>query len=271
MTLRGRILFLSAAWLVVLMPFMFWRGPWFGRPLSEQQIANYLQERDPRRVNDALVQIGQRMGRRDPTVMTWYPDLLALAKSPSEQVRATDAWAMGQDPTRPEFRTELSQMLRDRSPAVRAAAALALVRFDDASGHDEIVALLRPMTMHAPAAGQVVEVAKPGSSLRRFATVAKIEAGDDQVEVRAPWECRVVSASITRGQQVTAGAEVATLQPAADTVYEALRALQVIGRLEDLAAIAPYVHRSPDVPERVRQQAERTGRAIRASGDRVIR
>src|SRR5512142_1958714 len=80
MPLGNRILFLAVAWLIVLMPFLFWRGTWFGRPLSEQQIGEYLHDKShARHTQHALVQIGERISRHDATVAIWYPDLVALA------------------------------------------------------------------------------------------------------------------------------------------------------------------------------------------------
>src|SRR6266545_95068 len=116
MSLRNRILFLAVAWAIVLMPFLFWRGTWFGRPLSDQQITEYLHDKThARRAQHALVQIGERMSRHDSTVMNWYPDLIRLSLSPVEEVRNTDAWVMGQDSSRPEFHQALLNLLQDPS------------------------------------------------------------------------------------------------------------------------------------------------------------
>jgi len=46
-------------------------------------------------------------------------------------------------------------------------------------------------------------------------------------------------------------------------VWEALRALYLVGQQDDLAAIQPYERELPDIPDRVRQQALATGEAIR--------
>src|SRR5689334_8158490 len=42
--MRNHILFLIAMWLIALLPFLLWRGTWFGRPLSDQQIGDYLHD-----------------------------------------------------------------------------------------------------------------------------------------------------------------------------------------------------------------------------------
>src|SRR5438309_5273649 len=98
--LRTRILFFTVAWLIVLMPFLFWRSTWFGRPLSDTEIAEYLREDSkPRHIQHALVQIGDRMTRvrtsggnaAVSTAMTqWAPELVRLATHPVEEIRNTD-------------------------------------------------------------------------------------------------------------------------------------------------------------------------------------
>ncbi len=262
--MRNRVLFLAIAWLIVLMPFLFWRGTWFGRPLSEQQMADYLHDvTKPRHTQHALVQIGERMSRKDASVQIWYPDLVVLASSPVEEIRNTDAWVMGQDPTRPEFHEALLKMLHDPSPPVRGNAALALVRFGDTSGHDQLLALLQASVLRAPRAGKVVDTAAPGTLIHQNGVVAKLKSGSDTIEIRTPSAGRVRWVVKQQGAEVDAGAEIATIAPGADQVWEALRALYVIGRPDDLPFIAPYLRESGDMPDRVRQQAQLTDTAIR--------
>ena len=277
---RNRVLLLAVGWLIVLLPFLFWHSTWFGRTLSDQQLVEYLHdENHPRHIQHALVQIGERIARLDHSspyratsgrggdldgVVNWYSDLVRLAASPVEEIRNTDAWVMGQDPTRPEFHEALLKMLHDESLLVRGNAALALVRFGDASGHDEIVALLRPTVLKSPQAGRVTEIVPAGTSVRQRGVVARLQSGDQAVEIRAPFNGRIRNVTVQRGEQAPAGAELAVLDPMSDQVWEALRALDMIGRPEDLAAVAPYLQPLPDMPNRIRQQAQSTDREIRA-------
>ncbi len=98
MSTRNRLLFFATGWLIVLMPFLFWWNTWFGRQLSDKQLGEYLQDdKKPRHIQHALVQIGERVARHDPSVTRWYPDVVRLASYPIEEVRNTDAWVMGQD------------------------------------------------------------------------------------------------------------------------------------------------------------------------------
>src|ERR1700686_5103557 len=98
MSTRNRLLFFLVAWLIVLMPFLFWWSTWFGRHLSNPQIAEYLNDdKNPRHIQHALVQLGELMARQDASASLWYPQLLRLAAHPVEEVSNTDAWVMGQD------------------------------------------------------------------------------------------------------------------------------------------------------------------------------
>ncbi len=134
MSTRNRLLFFLTAWLIVLMPFLFWWSTWFGRHLSDTQITEYLNDdKHPRHIQHALVQLGERMARQDKGAVRWYPQLLRLASHLVEEVRNTDAWVMGQDTSAAAFHETLLKMLQDSSPMVRGNAALSLVRFGDAA------------------------------------------------------------------------------------------------------------------------------------------
>ena len=203
------------------------------------------------------------MARHDAAVVHWYPELVALAASPVEEIRNTDAWVMGQDPTRPEFHQALLNMLNDNSPLVRGNAALALVRFGDASGRAQIVAMLEPAKAVAPSAGQVQDMAPAGTAVHQHGTVAKLKTAGGVVEVRSPIAGRVRGGEVQSGETVAAGRELATMDPSSEQVWEALRALYLIGQLEDLPAISRYQRSTADMPQRIADQAAWTEKAIR--------
>src|SRR5215475_6049197 len=88
LTGRNRLIFFLTAWLIVLMPFLFWWGTWFGRPLSNRQLGEYLtDEARPRHIQHALVQLGDHIARQDPAAKRWYPIVGRLATHPVEEVR----------------------------------------------------------------------------------------------------------------------------------------------------------------------------------------
>jgi multidrug efflux pump subunit AcrA (membrane-fusion protein) len=94
--------------------------------------------------------------------------------------------------------------------------------------------------------------------------IAKIDSGGQTLEVRSPINGRLRDLAVKTGQTVAAGDEIATLDPGMDQVWEALRALYLVGQPEDLAAIRPYERESAEIPDHVRQQALETEKAILA-------
>jgi hypothetical protein len=264
MSRTQKLLFFLTAWLICLMPFLFWWNTWFGRKLSDQQLTEYLHDtKKPRHIQQALVQVGERITRQDAVAKQWYPDLVRLAADPVEEVRNTDAWVMGQDTSGAGFHEALLKMLADPSPMVRGNAALSLVRFGDASGRPQILALLQPAQITSPESGRIVDADRPGTAIHQGGLIAKLEYGQAQiVQIRSPIPGRIRWVAGT-GANITARAEVAVVDPANDQVWEALRALYLIGQPDDLPAIRPYERDLPDISKDVRQQALETEQAIR--------
>src|SRR6266436_1254089 len=236
MSARNRFLFFLVAWLIVLMPFLFWWSTWFGRHLSDQQIGEYLNDaKHPRHIQHALVQLGERMERHDISAANWYPELVLLSSYPVEEVRNTDAWLMGLDTSYAAFHETLLKMLQASSTIVRGNAALSLVRFGDASGRAQIVALLQPARIVAPVAGRVTDSDKVGTAVHQGGLIAKLAYGHEQaMELRSPIGGRIRTLSVAPGSHVAEGVEVATVDPGDKQVWEALRALYLIGQPDDL-------------------------------------
>jgi biotin carboxyl carrier protein len=269
MSTRNRVLFLFTGWLIVLMPFLFWWSTWFGRQLPDKQLAEYLQDaKHPRHIQHALVQIGERMTRHDASVTKWYPQVVSLAAYPVEEVRNTDAWVMGQDVSGKDasdagFHDALLKMLDDPSLSVRGNAALSLVRFGDASGRPQILELLQQATVIAPQSGKVIDTSAVGTAIRQGGIVAKLRQGDQTIEIRSPITGRLGKLAASTGQTVAAGMPIATIDPGTEQVWEALRALYLIGQPDDIAAVQPYELELPEIPNDVRRQAIETEKAIR--------
>jgi biotin carboxyl carrier protein len=269
MSTRHRLLFFVTAWLIVLMPFLFWWSTWFGRHLSDTQITEYLNDdKHPRHIQHALVQLGERMARQDAGATRWYTQLLRLAAHPVEEVRNTDAWVMGQDTSAPAFHETLLKMLQDSSPMVRGNAALSLVRFRDAAGRPQIVALLQPAVLVAPVAGRVTDIDKIGTSVRQGGLIAKLDDGTRTTEIRSPISGRIRAVSVATGANIAGGTEVATIDPSSEQVWEALRALYLVGQPGDLPAIRIYERNVPEIPDHLRKQAVLTEESIQARATR---
>src|SRR5258708_8016096 len=103
----------------------------------------------------------------------WYPEMVRLASHRVEEVRNTDAWVMGHDTSGPGFHGTLLKMLNDLSPMVRGNAALSLVRFGDASGRPQIVALLQPARIVAPSPGRAAAKDKPGTATQQRCLISQ--------------------------------------------------------------------------------------------------
>ena len=122
----GPILILAI--LFVVASFLTWYFTWFGRGLSDSEISKFLvDEKHPRHVQHALLQIEQRIERGDKNAKQWYPQIVTLAGSSETEFRLTVAWLMGADNTSQEFHNSLKKLLGDPEPIVRRNAALALV------------------------------------------------------------------------------------------------------------------------------------------------
>lgn len=264
MSRNQKLLFFATGWLIVLMPFLFWWNTWFGRHLSDQQLNEYLHDdKKPRHIQHALVQLGDRMSHGDTTARRWYSDLVQLANNPVEEVRNTDAWVMGQDTAGAGFHETLLKMLQDPSLMVRGNAALSLVRFGDAAGRPQIVALLQPAHLTAPDTGRIADSDRPGTAIREGGLIAKLApaAAGQPLEIRSPIPGRIRSVAQT-GANLSKGSELAVIDPATEQVWEALRALYLVGQPEDLPAIRAYEQDLPDIADNVRRQAQETDKAI---------
>jgi biotin/lipoyl-binding protein len=253
------------ATLFVVAPFLTWYGTWFGRHLSDEEISEYLaDEKKPRHIQHALSQIEERMVKRDATARRWYPQLVALSASPVAEFRKTSAYLMGYDNKAGEFHNALVRLLEDGQPGVRRQAALSLVTFGDARGRAELRAMLEPYTIAASAEGVTGSVVSEGSAVREGTLMARIfrDAGGEVAEVRSPLPGKVRSVTAREGARVAAGDTLFVVAPDNQFVWEALRALSLIGEREDLPLIERYASGAEAVPERVKQQATQTVRAI---------
>ncbi|MFZ0332502.1 MAG: HEAT repeat domain-containing protein, partial [Candidatus Acidiferrales bacterium] len=235
---RWTYIVLALTLLFVLMPFLFWRATWFGRPLTDAQLADALNPKsNPHDIQHGLSQVSDRIVRRDPTIKSFYPQVIALSASPDAPIRAMDAWTMGQDNQSPQFHAALLPMLKDPDPTVRRNAALALVRFDDTSGHDIIVGMLKAAAVDSPSAGTLRTRLKPGQTMNPGTLLARIQTPTGEREVRSEIPGTLDRWLVSNGASVTSGQHLAAVWPSDDEVWEALRALYLIGQPADLDAI----------------------------------
>lgn len=258
----GPILILAV--LFVLGAFLSWYFSWFGRGLSDADIATYLSDQQkPRHVQHALLQVQQQIERGDPGAGKWYPQVIQLSTSPEREFRLTVAWLMGFDNRSQEFHQALLQLVRDPEPIVRRNAALALVRFNDKTGRVELRAILEPYQLVTPTGGVVASALKEGAQVARGTLVMRLTHPDNaSVEVRSPLPGKLDKVLAQPGASVAAGAVLLTINSDEDSIWEALRGLALVGEDEDLTAVNLYAQGSSK-SDRIQQQAAQTANAIK--------
>ncbi len=245
---------------LVLLPFLFWYSTWFGRTLSDSDLDAYFADRSkPRHAQHALVQVGERLTHHQ-NASRWYPQVIAQASSPGLELRQTAAWIMGQDRTYQPFHDALLQLIHDPEPMVRRNAALSLAAFQDQTARPELVAMLRTYTVTAPVAGTVRYRLKLGEYVNPGTLVAHI--GDREVRAAVPGEVRSLEKS--EGATVQAGDALADLSPDQYHVWEALRALVLVGNKDDLEDVQRFTRPMSNMPQKVLRQAQETEKAIQS-------
>jgi hypothetical protein len=247
---------------LVLFPFLFWYATWFGRKLSDADLDAYFADTSkPRHIQHALVQLGERVSRGQ-TAARWYPRVIAQAASPNLEIRQTAAWIMGQDRAYQPFHGALLTLIHDPEPMVRRNAALSLAAFGDDAARSELVAMLRPYTVRAPVGGPLRYRLKLGDYVNPGTLLARV--GDTEVRSPAPGEVR--SLEHKEGDAVAPGDALAVLSADKNHVWEALRALYVVGQAEDLEEVRRFTRPVPGLPASVARQAALTAQAIQARG-----
>lgn len=262
---RVTLIIYGVAFLMVLVPFLFWKGTWFGRPLSDQEMVKYLApDAKPRNIQHALLQISEKLSQgQKETVKKWYPRMLALTNHPVPEVRVTVAWSLGQDSQEASFHDSLQELLKDSNTLVRRNAALSLVRFGDGSGRTELVSILKPVPLSSPQNGVITFRLKEDDSVSPGTLIARIRTGGGGLdEFRSPLPGFLEKKLVEDGKEIVVGEKILLLSPTEEEVWEALRALYLIGQPEDIVEIEPFTGKAPHMAERTRQQARLTVQAI---------
>jgi hypothetical protein len=261
---RASLPLIIVAALFIIVPFLTWYGTWFGRDISDEEIATYLaDEKNPRHIQHALSRVEERIERGDPTAKNFYAQIAALTKSPTAEIRKTAAWVMGQDNKSVEFHQALLALLTDSEPLVRRNAALQLVRFGDASGRPELRAMLQPFETKSAVAGAVVSVLSQGSKISAGGLLARIRDASNAVqEFRSPLDGSIGTVSVKEGETVGAGQTIAWLIPDRATINGALQALAYVGTKDDLPLVESCAQ--ADASVETSRQAALTAKAIRS-------
>ena len=184
------------------------------------------------------------------------------ASSPNLELRETAAWMMGQDPKYAPFHEALLRLIQDPEPMVRRNAAPALAAFGDPAARPELVDMLQPYTVRAPAGGKLTYRLKLGDYVNPGTLVGHI--GSAEVRSAVPGEVR--SLERRDGDTVNPGDPLVDLSADPNHVWEALRALYLVGQTPDLEAVQRYTRPAPGMPEKVTRQAALTAESIQTRG-----
>ncbi len=254
------------AGLFIIVPFLTWYFTWFGRALSDEKIAEYLSDdRHPRNIQHALLQVEQKIERGDVSAKNFYPQIIAASKSSVPEVRKTAAWVMGQDNKSEDFHRALAVLLKDGDPLVRRNAALQLIRFGDGSGRDELRAMLQPFEAKSTLAGAIVSLLAQGTVIKAGGLLARIrDASGNVQEFRSPVDGAIASLALKEGDPVSVGQSVAFINPDRATLLDALQGLAYVGTSDDLTAVESITQSGSGAE--AAQQAAQTAKAIRARG-----
>jgi hypothetical protein len=260
---------LVVAILFVVGALLTWYYTWFGRQLSDEDIATYLVDyQHPRKVQHALVQIQQRIEDGDKSAKKFYPQLVELTNNPETELRLTVAWLMGFDNQTPEFHSALTKLLSDNEPIVRRNAALALVRFGDPLGRDELRSVLAPYQLRAPVEGTLHSSLKSGSEVSRGALLARLQGSNQEiVDLRAPIPGKIGTIMVQSNAHVIQGEPLLTIFSDEASVWEALRGLALVGDENDLKGIRDYLQNTP-VTDRIKEQAALTVKSIQSRNNK---
>lgn len=249
--------------LFVVVTFLTWHGTWFGNSLSDDEISKYLGEQDkPQHVLHALSQIEERIEKRDANVKRWYPQVVALADSPVAEIRKTVAWVAGSDSKSEEFHGALLKLLKDEQPVVRRNAAVQLAVFTDGSGREELRAIFHPYDVSAATDGTINSTLSVGAFVKEGSLLARIYHDEKVAELRSPLPGKILSVTVNENAAVRAGDKLFSIAPDESFVYEALRALVIVGERDDLPEVQRYSAGVEGMSERVKRQAALTAKAI---------
>ena len=245
--------------LAISLPVYFVYQTWFGRKLTDAQIDEYFADTaKPRHAQQAMVQVEERISRHQDA-SRWYPQVVAQASSPSLEIRETAAWVMQYDHSYAPFHDALLRLIHDPQPMVRRNAATSLASFGDSAARPELIAMLRPFTVTAPASGALKYRLKVGEYVNPGTLIAHI--GDAEVRSQVPGEVREFDA---KEGPVRSGDALVDLSVDRSHVWEALRALYLVGEPADMEYVERFNRPVAGMPDNIRQQAALTAQAIQA-------
>ena len=156
-------------------------------------------------------------------------------------------------------------LVTDSDPMVRRNAALALSRFGDSAGRDEMRGMLQAYRLTTDHAGVITNRLEPGDAFDAGALLVRVQPGEQEgaLDVRAPLPGIVDRQLRADGDRVAAGDEVTVIRPESTHVLQALAGLYLVGTSEDIELVQPYQRPRDGLSVQVARQARLTLEKIR--------
>lgn len=257
------ILFVVVGLLILL--FLSWYQGWWGRPLSDEQIVEYLDPSAPAgRIQHALAQLEDRLGPRYAGRERFRDPVAALKAHPEWEVRSQAAQVMGREPAE-AYQSALRELVADPHPVVARNAACALSNFRDPLARPVLLEALKPVTVVAPAAGRLDLKLKAGDAVSSGRALGRIrDAAGVETEVRAWFGGYAEDLPAGRDGDVKQGDPIVIISPDPKSVLAAIVALRSAGTKEDADALEPYAEgRVARMTPEIAPEARRTLEQLR--------
>ncbi|MCA9073287.1 MAG: biotin/lipoyl-binding protein, partial [Planctomycetaceae bacterium] len=160
------------------------------------------------------------------------------------------------------FQEALVTLVRDPVELVQRNAALSLSKFDDDRCKPVLLSMLEPYEVKSPRDGTVSRLLQKGQPVRASMEIGYIESSDASFgKILSPVDGAVKNVAAANGSQVSKGDAIYSISPAQQDMWEALRALLIVGDPEDIEAIQKNTDRYATTPQ-ITEQAKETVKAI---------
>jgi len=125
--------------------------------------------------------------------------------------------------------------------------------------------MLNPFTVNAPVGGTLESNLSKAASVSRGTLLARIREPNGEIAaMRSPLSGSIDNIIAATGSPVTTGQAILTIKSDEQSIWEALRALAVVGTPGDLQLIGSYASGAATSSDRLKQQATLTANAIKS-------
>ena len=268
------ILLMPVMVLLILVPFLFWYGTWFGKVLSAAEIEERLNsarqaqieqaagKQKIRQAQHALEQLS-RLIQAGEDASSVYPVVIELSKHAEPVLRRSVVWLMGFARDNVSMREALVRALEDEDALVRCNAAMQLSLVDMDRARPVLHRALDPVQIKAEVAGRVIATIDVGLRLREGTNLLRVERDGVMSAIGAPFNGTLTSFAVKAGDQVEVGSVLCTMSPSSAQVVEVFKALAVAGDERDTKVIERFTKIGSGHESRVNDYARRAINLIR--------